>query len=108
MDMRTNTIVWQPPSADMCYSGAAVTAGGLVFVGRNDGRLTALDSSDGKKLWEFQTGAGMNAPVSVFAHDGKQYLAAFSAGNLFAGSAKGDSVWLFAVDGTLAPVAPGQ
>jgi quinohemoprotein ethanol dehydrogenase len=108
MDMRTNTIVWQQHWADMCYSGAAVTAGGLVFVGRNDGRLTALDSSDGKKLWEFQTGAGMNAPVSVFAHAGKQYLAAFSAGNLFAGSAKGDSVWLFALDGTLAPVAPGQ
>ena len=39
-----------------------------MFVGRNDGRLTALDSRDGTKLWEFQTGAGMNAPASVFEH----------------------------------------
>ncbi|HXS78989.1 MAG TPA: PQQ-binding-like beta-propeller repeat protein [Gammaproteobacteria bacterium] len=108
MDMRTNKIVWQQHWADRCYSGATATAGGLVFVGRNDGRLTALDSQDGKKLWEFQTGAGMNAPVSVFAHDGKQYVVAYSAGNMFAASAKGDNVWLFALDGTLDPVPPGR
>ena len=108
MDMRTNTIVWQQHWADRCYSGATATAGGLVFVGRNDGRLTALDSGSGKKLWEFQTGAGMNAPVSVFAHDGKQYVVAYSAGNMFAASAKGDNVWLFALDGTLDSVPPGR
>jgi alcohol dehydrogenase (cytochrome c) len=50
----------------------------------------------------------MNAPVSVFEHDGKQYVVAYSAGNLFAGSIKGDSVWLFALDGTLEPVEPGK
>jgi hypothetical protein len=37
---------------------------------------------------------------------GKQYVVAYSAGNLFAGSAKGDSVWLFALDGTLDPAPP--
>jgi alcohol dehydrogenase (cytochrome c) len=106
MDMHTNTIVWQQHWADECYSGSVVTAGGLVFVGRNDGRLLALDSATGDKLWEFQTGAGMNAPVSVFEHEGTQYVAAYSAGNLFAGSAKGDSLWLFALDGTLDAVPP--
>ena len=107
--MRTNTLVWQQHWAEQCYSGATATAGGLVFVGRNDGRLTALDSRDGKQLWEFQTGAGMNAPVSVFEHNGKQYVVAYSAGNLFAGTAKGDSVWLFALDGKLEPaVASGR
>jgi alcohol dehydrogenase (cytochrome c) len=108
LDMRTNRIVWQQHWADRCYSGATATAGGLVFVGRNDGRLTALDSSNGKKLWEFQTGAGMNAPVSVFAHNGKQYVVAYSAGNMFAATAKGDSVWLFALDGALDPAPPGR
>ena len=87
-------------------SGSVATAGGLVFVGRNDGRLTALDSSDGKKLWEFQTGAGMNSPATVFEHDGKQYVLAYSAGNLFAGTARGDSLWLFGLDGTLEPAPP--
>ena len=108
LDLRTNTIVWQQHWANMCYSGATTTAGGLVFVGRNDGRLTALDASTGKQLWQFQTGAGMNAPASVFERLGKQYVLAYSAGNLFAGSTKGDSVWLFALDGTLEPVAPGN
>ena len=57
------------------------------------------------KLWEFQTGAGMNAPASTFEHEGKQYVVALSAGNVLIGSAKGDSVWLFGLDGTLPPAA---
>jgi quinohemoprotein ethanol dehydrogenase len=107
LDMRTNKLVWQQHWAEPCYSGSVTTAGGLVFVGRSDGRLTALDSSDGTKLWEFQTGAGMNAPVSIFEHGGREYVAAYSAGNLFAGSARGDSLWLFSLDGTLEPVEAG-
>lgn len=108
LDMHTNRLVWQQHWPDVCYSGSVTTAGGLVFVGRNDGRLTALDSSNGAMLWEFQTGAGMNAPASVFEYEGRQYVVAYSAGNLFAGSVKGDSVWLFSLDGTLDPVAPGS
>jgi quinohemoprotein ethanol dehydrogenase len=100
--------VWQQQWADQCFSGVAVTAGGLAFVGRNDGRLTALDTSNGKRLWEFQTGAGMNSPVSVFRHNGRQYMVAYSAGNMLQGTARGDSLWLFALDGTLEPaVASG-
>jgi alcohol dehydrogenase (cytochrome c) len=106
LDMRTNTLVWQQHWAEPCYSGSTATAGGLVFVGRSDGRLTALNTETGAKLWEFQTGAGMNSPVTVFEHRGKQYVAAYSAGNLFAGSARGDSVWLFSLGGTLDPVPP--
>jgi alcohol dehydrogenase (cytochrome c) len=106
MDMRTNKVVWRQQWTDTCYSGSTATAGGLVFVGRNDGRLLALDAATGAQLWQFQTGAGMNAPVSVFEHAGTQYVAAYSAGNLFAGSAKGDSVWLFSLEGTLDAVAP--
>jgi len=108
MDMRTNRIVWRQHWPDPCYSGSVTTAGGLVFVGRSDGRLTALNSSTGQRLWEFQTGAGMNAPASVFEHGGRQYVVAYSAGNLFAGSPKGDSVWLFALDGSLEPVEPAS
>jgi len=101
LDMKTNRLVWQQRWKESCYSGSVTTAGGLVFTGRNDGRLTALNSSTGKRLWEFQTGAGMNAPVSVFEYDGEEYVVAYSAGSLFAGSPRGDSVWLFSVKGTL-------
>ena len=79
LDMRTNELVWQQHWAEPCYSGSVVTKGGLVFVGRSDGRLTALDSANGLKLWEFQTGAGMNAPVTVFEHRGRQHVIAYSA-----------------------------
>jgi quinohemoprotein ethanol dehydrogenase len=103
VDVSTNKLVWRQRWPDQCYSGSVATAGGLVFVGRNDGRLTALDSDNGFRLWEFQTGAGMNATPSVFEQGGKQYVVAYSAGNVLAGTAKGDSVWLFALDGTLPP-----
>ena len=67
----------------------------------SDGRLTALNSSTGRRLWEFQTGAGMNSPVSIFEYEGIQYVVAYSAGSLFAGTTHGDSVWLFSTKGTL-------
>jgi quinohemoprotein ethanol dehydrogenase len=107
LDVTNNKLVWRYRWPDQCYSGVLATGGGLLFIGRNDGRLTAIDSSTGKQLWEFQTGAGMNAPVSTFEHKGKQYLIALSAGNALIGSARGDSVWLFALDGTMPPPAPG-
>jgi alcohol dehydrogenase (cytochrome c) len=106
VDVRTNELVWQQHWPGPCYSGSLATAGGLVFVGRSDGRLTALDSGTGVKLWEFQTGAGMNSPTTSFEWNGKQYVVAYSAGNQFAGSARGDSLWLFGLDGALEPVPP--
>jgi alcohol dehydrogenase (cytochrome c) len=105
VDVATNKLAWRYRWQQQCYSGSLATAGGLVFVGRNDGRMTALDSDTGMPLWEFQTGAGMNAPASTFEHGGKQYIVALSAGNVLIGSAKGDSVWLFGLDGTLPPAA---
>jgi len=101
LDMKTNRLVWQQRWRDSCYSGSVTTAGGLVFTGRNDGRLTALNSSTGRRLWEFQTGAGMNSPVSIFEYEDDEYVVAYSAGSLFAGTTHGDSVWLFSTKGTL-------
>ena len=49
----------------------------------------------------------MHAPMSTFVHSGKQYVLAYSAGNALIGSARGDSVWLFGLEGTLPPVEPG-
>ena len=108
LDVTTNKIAWRYQWPEQCYSGTLATGGGLLFVGRTDGRLTALDSFTGRQLWEFQTGAGMHAPVSTFEHKGKQYLLAFSAGAALLGSARGDSVWLFGLDGTLPPAEPGR
>jgi alcohol dehydrogenase (cytochrome c) len=107
LDVTTNKLAWQQRWSDQCYSGTLATGGRLLFVGRNDGRLTSLDSTTGKQLWEFQTGAGMHAPVSTFMHKGRQYVLALSAGSTLIGSPRGDSVWLFGLNGTLSPVEPG-
>ena len=107
LDVTTNKLAWRYQWSEQCYSGTLATGGGLLFVGRNDGRLTALDSATGQQLWEFQTGAGMHAPVTTFEHKGKQYVLAFSAGSALIGSARGDSLWLFGLEGTLGPVQPG-
>jgi len=105
LDATTNTLAWRYRWPEQCYSGSVATGGGLVFVGRSDGRLTALDSDTGRQLWEFQTGAGMHAPASVVEHNGQQYVVAYSAGNRLAGSVHGDSVWLFALGGSVTPAS---
>jgi len=107
LDMTTNTLAWRYRWPEQCYSGTLATGGDLLFVGRNDGRLTAVDSRTGKQLWEFQTGAGMHAPMSTFMHEGRQYVLAYSGGNALIGSPRGDSVWLFGLEGSLSPVDPG-
>jgi len=105
LDMKTNRLVWQQRWKDSCYSGSVTTAGGLVFVGRNDGRMTALNSTNGQRLWEFQTGAGVNAPPSVFEYEGDEYVAVYSGGSLFAPAPRGDSVFLFSLKGAMTPVS---
>jgi mono/diheme cytochrome c family protein len=80
----------------------------LVFVGRNDGRLTALDKSTGHKLWEFQTDGGVNAPASTFEYKGKQYVVVLAGGTALAGSKRNDGLWLFSLDGTIDSMPRGS
>lgn len=108
IDVTTNRIVWRQQWVDNCYSGSVATAGGLVFVGRNDGRLTALDELTGHKLWEFQTDGGVNAPASVFEHDGKEYIVVLAGGTTLAGSKHSDGLWLFSLDGTIDSLPRGS
>jgi alcohol dehydrogenase (cytochrome c) len=106
MDLRTNRIAWQQAWPQSCWSGSLATGGNLLFVGRSDGRFTALDSSNGKRVWQFQTDAGVNAPASTFEWQGQQYVAVLSAGTLFGGGRNGDSLWLFSLKGTIDSLPP--
>jgi alcohol dehydrogenase (cytochrome c) len=108
IDASTNRIAWQKRWSDSCYSGSTTTGGNLTFVGRNDGHLQAYDATRGKLLWSFQTGAGANNTASVFSLDGKEVAAFYSAGSALAGSAHGDDLWLFGLDGKLGPVRSGS
>jgi len=84
MNMRTNRRVWSAKftPGDMCYSGILSTAGGLVFVGRNDGRLQAYDDQSGKLLWSSpKLLASVAAPPMTYTANGQQYVAVYAGGN---------------------------
>jgi quinohemoprotein ethanol dehydrogenase len=106
LDVRTNRLAWRQEWREPCYSGSIVTGGGLVFVGRSDGRLTALDSSDGAKLWQFQTDAGVNTTATTFEYRGKQYVVVQAGGGVFANGRRGDGIWEFSLDGKIPQLLP--
>ena len=106
LDVTTNRLVWRQEWREICYSGSIATAGGLLFVGRADGRLTALDSSNGNRLWEFMTDAGVNTTATTFEYKGKQYVVVHAGGGTFSNAKRGDGVWMFSMDGKMEPVKP--
>jgi quinohemoprotein ethanol dehydrogenase len=102
-EMGTGKIAWQNEfKGASCYSGAVTTAGGLVFVGHNDGKLVAYDSESGEELWSFQTGAGANTTVTPFEDEGEEKIAIYTGGNSLAATSHGENFWVFSLNGTLA------
>lgn len=99
IDVKTNKIAWQKKWDSTAYSGVLTTKGNLVFVGHNDGRIIAYNAKNGKKVWDFQTDAGVNAPPITYKVDGKQYISVLAAGNSLSGSEHGDKIYTFTLDG---------
>ena len=109
LDMTTNKLVWRYRWPEQCYSGTLATGGGLLFVGRNDGRLTAVDSRHRQTaLGVSDRARACTRRLARSSTRGKQYVLAYSSGNALIGSPRGDSVWLFGLDGTLPPVDEGM
>jgi glucose dehydrogenase len=57
----------------------------------------AFDARNGKTLWEFQAGAGVNAPAVSYTVGGKQYIAVAAGGNTQLDFKRGNSVIVFAL-----------
>ena len=106
IDPHTNRIAWQNKLDNMCIGGTLATAGGLVFIGDGDGTFRAYSTRNGQSRWSFQTGAGVNAPPVTYAVNGKQYIAVASGGSWQLNFPRGDTLWVFALDGTLPPAKP--
>lgn len=71
--------VWEIKEKFPVWSGAATTAGGIVFYGNLEGFFKAVDAKTGKLLWQFQTGSGIIGQPTVFkGPDGHQYVAILS------------------------------
>lgn len=71
--------VWAIKEKWPVWSGAAVTAGGVVFYGNLQGWFKAVDARTGKLLWQFQTGSGIiGQPTTWRGPDGRQYVSVLS------------------------------
>jgi len=106
LDVTTNRLVWRRQWSEGCSSGSVNTAGGLVFVGRSDGRFMAYDKTSGLIRWQFQVDAGVNAPATVFEYNGVEYIAVMAAGTVYSAGLHGDGLWLFSLHGKLDPLPP--
>jgi alcohol dehydrogenase (cytochrome c) len=103
VDSRTNRIVWQKrmPYSIGQGSGSLVTASDLLFHGEPDGNFQAYDARTGELLWQWQTGAGADAPAATYEIDGTQYVAIASGGvSIQTTSANGDTIWGFSLKGS--------
>lgn len=74
-DPKTNKIVWEQKNPAPLWSGALVTAGGLVFIGTPEGYLKAYDMDTGEELWKYQTGSGVIGSPITWEMDGEQWIA---------------------------------
>jgi len=98
VNYNTGKIAWQVKTPQPMIGGILATSGGLVFAGEGNGAFKAYDSSNGKQLWQFQAGAGVNAPPSSYVVDGKQYIVVGSGGNTQLDYKRGDSIIAFTTD----------
>lgn len=107
IDPLTGKSKWEAPSDIPRFSGVLSTAGGVVFSGALTGEFEAFDADTGKKLWQFQTGSGIEGQPVTWQQDGVQYVAVTSGYggvySLFSGDERlanvppGGSLWVFAV-----------
>ena len=90
-------IRWQVKTSDPLVGGVLATAGDLVFTGEADGNFSAFDARSGERLWQFNCGAGVNAPPVTYEIDGKQHVLVAAGGNAIFGYKQGESVFAFAL-----------
>ncbi|HEX3182901.1 MAG TPA: PQQ-binding-like beta-propeller repeat protein [Beijerinckiaceae bacterium] len=98
VDYNTGKIKWQVKTPEPMIGGILATDGGLVFTGEGNGLFKAYDATDGKVLWQFQAGAGVNAPPSSYTVDGKQYIVVGAGGNTQIDFKRGNNIIAFTVD----------
>jgi alcohol dehydrogenase (cytochrome c) len=98
VDYNTGKIKWQVKTPEPMIGGILATAGGLVFTGESNGWFKAYDANDGKILWKFQAGAGVNAPPSSYTVGGKQYVVVAAGGNVQVNSKRGNSIIAFTAE----------
>lgn len=81
--------------------GAAITAGGLVFIAAaTDNLIRAIDLDTGEELWHDTLPAGGQATPMVYAVNGREYIVIVAAGHHFMETPAGDYVIAYALPPT--------
>jgi PQQ-dependent dehydrogenase (methanol/ethanol family) len=97
VNLDTGKIAWKQKTPQPLIGGVLATAGNLVFNGEANGWFKAFDAANGKELWKFNCGAGVNAPAVSYRVNGKQYVAVAAGGNNQIDSKRGNSVFVFSL-----------
>ncbi len=96
LDLRQRgKIKWQVKTPDPLIGGVLATAGDVLFTGEGDGNFNAFDARSGERLWQFNCGAGVNAPPITYEIDGEQYVAVAAGGSQLFGYRQGESLIAF-------------
>ncbi|SFV35207.1 PQQ-dependent dehydrogenase, methanol/ethanol family [Hyphomicrobium facile] len=98
VNYNTGKIKWKVTTPQPMMGGVLATAGDLVFTGEADGWFRAYNADSGKILWSFQAGAGVNAPPSAYAIDGKEYIVVGAGGNTQIDFKRGNNIIAFTLD----------
>ncbi len=97
VNLDSGKVVWGEKTDQPLMGGVLATAGNLVFTGEGNGWFNAYDARNGKKLWSFQCGAGVNSPPVSYEIGGKQYIAVAAGGNNQLDFKRGNSIFVFAL-----------
>jgi PQQ-dependent dehydrogenase (methanol/ethanol family) len=98
VDFDTGKIRWQVKTPQPMIGGVLATAGGLVFTGEGNGLFKAYDAADGRVLWRFQAGAGVNAPPAAYSVDGHEYIVVGAGGSTQLDYRRGNAIIAFTLD----------
>ncbi len=98
VDYKTGKIAWQVKTPQPMIGGILATAGGLIFTGEGNGAFKAYNSANGNLLWQFEAGAGVDAPPSSYSVGGKQYIVVGAGGNTQLDYKRGDAIIAFTID----------
>jgi quinoprotein glucose dehydrogenase len=124
IDLKTGKCLWKIPLGEYpelaaqgmkntgseMYGGPIVTAGGVLFIGATiyDHKFRALDTRDGKLLWETQLPYSGNATPATYMVDGRQYVVIAASGERDPKGPAGGAYVAFALTETGQKTAPSH
>ena len=112
IDLGSGQIRWEVPlgeyphlvkqgirnTGSMNFGGAVATAGGVIFIAATaDEKMHAFERNGGRLLWEYQLPTGGYATPSVYAINGRQFVAIACGGGGKIGTPSGDTIMAFAL-----------